>query len=53
MNATNFREIDLGLKPLGNFYSARAGCRLIVGRTLLGGEQDEGVEAYRLLKRED
>src|SRR5262249_53317397 len=31
----------------------RLRCRIVVGRVLLGGEQDEGVGPHRLLERED
>src|SRR5438034_7143768 len=31
----------------------RLRCRLVVGRILLGGEQDEGVGPHHLLERED
>src|SRR5262249_12736230 len=31
----------------------RLRCRMVVGRVLLGGEQDEGVGPHRLLERED
>src|SRR5207244_3540485 len=31
----------------------RLRCRIVVGRVLLGGEQDEGVRPHHLLERED